>query len=117
VLADVEALCDAVVVIDAKENGNVKEPGRIVHSGTTAQAVGELPGVWSVRVTGVADASKLPGVRDVKKEGDTFVVVVDGADGVACAEALQKAGARVLSIDPKRRSLEDLVVEKLGRAS
>jgi ABC-2 type transport system ATP-binding protein len=112
VLADVEALCDAVILIDRQHD----KPGRIVHTGTTAQAVGELTGAWSVRVVH-ADATKLAGVRDVKREGDTFVVVLDASDAVSAAEGLQKSGARVLSIEPKRKSLEEVVIEKLGRAS
>lgn len=107
VLADVEALCDDVVVI---------EKGRIVYAGTAADAVGTTTDAWTLRIR-VADGAPPPGVRSARKEGDTLVVVVEGADGVAAAQRLQTAGATVLSLEPLRASLEERLLGWIGRST
>jgi ABC-type multidrug transport system ATPase subunit len=101
VLSDVESLCDAVVVIDH---------GKVVYSGATEHAVGAAPSSWRVRVVA---ASEQPPSPTARREGDTWVVAVDGSDGVAAAAALQAAGARVLSLEPLRESLEERLTQLL----
>lgn len=107
VLSDVEALCDDVVVI---------EKGRVVYSGTAADAVGTDIHAWTLRVR-AGDGPPPPGTRDARREGDTWVVVVDGDDGVAAAQRLQAAGARVVSLEPLRPSLEERLLGWIGRSS
>lgn len=107
VLTDVEALCDAVIVI---------ERGRVVFSGPTAGAVGAHISSWLIRVQ-TQDGTPPAGVREVRREGDTLMVVMDGNDGIALAASLQARGARVLSVEPVRASLEDRLISWMRSGS
>lgn len=109
VLSDVEALCDEVVVIRG---------GKIVYSGATSAAVGTAPNQWRLRI--ITKDGQPPGVAEgarVRKEGDTFVVDVDGSDGVAIAAGFQERGARVLSFEARTPTLEERTAEWIGGAS
>lgn len=108
VLSDVEALCDEVVVIRA---------GRIVYAGATSAAVGATPNQWRLRMITTDGQAPVGAGADVRKEGDTFVVDVDGPDGVALAAAFQQRGARVLSMEARRPTLEERSAEWIGGAS
>ena len=106
VLSDVEALCDRVAVI---------RDGKVVYAGTAAQAIGEgPPAAWTLRLAIDAEPA---GVRAARREGDTWLVVVDGADAVDAALAMKKAGATVLSVEPMRPTLEERIVHLLGGAA
>lgn len=104
VLSDVEALCDAVVVIRA---------GKVMYAGRTSEAVGAAPNQWRLRVLTPDGAPPKAGAA-VKKEGDTFVVDMEGPDGVALAIALQQSGVRVLSLEPRRPTLEERTAAWIG---
>jgi ABC-2 type transport system ATP-binding protein len=114
VLSDVEALCDGVVIIRG---------GRIVYAGATSDVVGAAPNQWRLRVLtsdgrepSTAALPKESGAR-VRKEGDTFLIDVDGPDGVAIAAALQQSGVRVLSVEARRPSLEERTATMIGGAA
>jgi ABC-2 type transport system ATP-binding protein len=107
VLADVESLCDEVVVI---------ERGRVVYAGTATDAVGPETGAWSVRVR-TKDGQPPPGVREARREGDTLVLVVDGTDAADIAVRLRDAGATVVSLEPLRRSLEERLLSWIGKSA
>ncbi len=102
VLSDVEALCDHVVAI---------RQGRVVYTGSAAQALGEEIDAWTVRVRMDKEPS---GVREARREGDTWLAVVDGKDGLAAASSLKDQGGVVLSLEPRRASLEERLMELLG---
>jgi ABC-2 type transport system ATP-binding protein len=107
VLADVEALCQEVAVIDK---------GRLVYSGPAEDAIGATIGAWTLRIR-TADGAPPPGTRDARREGDTLVVVVDDPDGVGAAQRLQAGGAVVLALEPLRPSLEERLLGWIGSAS
>jgi ABC-2 type transport system ATP-binding protein len=107
VLSDVEALCDAVIVIRA---------GKVVYSGSAADAVGTVVGAWMVRVSPVSSSPPAFG-RDARREGDTWVVVVDGGDALSVAQRVKDAGASLISIEPLRATLEERMAELLGRSA
>jgi len=108
VLSDVEALCDDVAVIDK---------GRMVFSGTATSAVGEHTGAFSVRIAATANAPAVAGQKSVRKEGDTFLVVVDAPDIIDAATRLKSAGHTVISVEPMRQSLEDRLLGWISRSA
>jgi ABC-2 type transport system ATP-binding protein len=107
VLSDVEALCDDVAVIDR---------GRIVYLGSARDAVGVTVDRWRLRLAHAGGAPVLPFDATLSREGDTWVAVVDGADGLSLAVRAREAGAVVLSLAPERASLEARVLQMVSES-
>ncbi|MDH4139569.1 MAG: ABC transporter ATP-binding protein [Coriobacteriia bacterium] len=99
-LSEVEAVCDRVTILD---RGRVAAAGRI-------DELLNIAGQTSFRVSG--DDDMLPeGVRervvDVAFSGGTHMFSVADSDARRVFDALDDAGWRVLSVSPKRETLED----------
>ncbi len=108
VLSDVEALCTDVIVIDA---------GTIVYTGSASAAVGEPTGRWVVRVAGNGAAPSGPPIKDVRREGDTWLMFLAAASGDEAARHAHAAGLAIISLEPERPSLEDRLLSMIGRSA
>ena len=110
ILSDAESLCDRVAVVT---EGRVAACGRLdeilrldvehmemLVSGLSASAVPDLPGLVGSEVLG--------------ERARLRVAEADLSDAVA---RVQRAGARVLSVQPVRRSLEEFFVQQVGGPS
>jgi ABC-2 type transport system ATP-binding protein len=108
VLSDVEALCSDVIVINA---------GKIVYSGSASAALGEATGGWTVRVGSATTAPQGEGIREARREGDTWLLSVNAATGEEAARRGTATGGTLLSLEPERPSLEDRLLEIIGMSS
>lgn len=107
VLADVETLCDSVVVINE---------GRVVFCGTIAEAMGANRS-RAIFVAGTTDEALLQGLGAVDREGDQWRVVVDVDDPFAIVASLRAKGVSVNEVRRRTPRLEDRVLELLGQRS
>ena len=109
ILSDAEAMCDAVVVLDA---------GRVVHQGEIAGMLGKSER-WAIVVEG--DAGGLPAVQRVELGHGRYRLLVDGeAERDRLLNALRTSfGCRLLSVEQDRQTLEQAFISLLqdGRAS
>ncbi len=99
-LSEVEAVCDEVTILSS---------GRVAAKGHIDDLL-NVAGQTSVRVRGEGDelpASVAPFVRDVAASGGTWIF--SAADEVVrqVVDAVDDAGWRIVSVAPKRESLED----------
>lgn len=108
VLSDVEALCSDVIVINA---------GKIVYSGSASAALGEATGGWTVRVGSATTAPQGEGIREARREGDTWLLSVNAATGEEAARRGTATGGTLLSLEPERPSLENRLLEIIGKSS
>mgnify|MGYP001342105709 CR=1 FL=1 len=106
VLQDVEAICDAVVVMEA---------GRVVAAGTGAALAGageRGPLLGLEPPTASLAESLAPGSTLQKLQPGHFLLrLAHGADTTSVFAAARAAGARVVSLTPKRRSLTEVFVD------
>ena len=99
-LSEVEAVCDEVTILS---HGRVAAKGHIDDLLNTAGQV-------SVRAQGVGEtlpASIAPLVSDVAARGGTWIFSVRDDRARQVVDALEDAGWRLVSLAPKRDSLED----------
>ena len=106
ILSDVEALCDKVAIL---RNGKLAATGDLDEL-LTAQ---ENKHVYEVSLRGVSrDALALNGLGQVSDNaGGLSVLVNDENDVEKVLSAARSAGGTLLSVQPVRRSLEELFVE------
>lgn len=107
-LTEVEQVCDRVAIVDR---------GRVIAIGPLAEITGDA---WSVRIkverTSRALLETLAPFGRTEEGEDPASLVVHGIrpDLVPDAvEALVRAGARILAVEPNRRSLEDQFIRLL----
>ncbi len=108
-LSEVEAICDRVTILN---RGAVAAEGRI-------EDLLNVRGRTSVRVKGAAGGLPPAVVAltdDVALSGDTAVFSVPDASVRAAVDALDDAGVAIVSVAPKRESLEDYFTALLGRS-
>lgn len=106
VLQDVEAICDAVVVMEA---------GRVVAAGTvaalTSAAERELLLVLEPPTASLAEPLAPGSTLQKLQPGQFLLRLAHGADTTSVFAAARAAGARVVSLTPKRRSLTEVFVD------
>jgi len=109
ILSDAEALCHEVAIL---------RRGRLAAAGKLHDLVSESNNRESFEIViANADADKLTrslnGNVEVKQRAADVLMIVDGEENVEEAlRAAHDAGGKLISINPIRRSLEDLFVEK-----
>jgi ABC-2 type transport system ATP-binding protein len=108
ILQDVEAVCDAAVVI---------EKGAVVAQGTLQELTGREPTRHTMTIE--PPESTLPtelegGVRVERGEGGVHTVwMSDRASAEQVFRAVRSAGARVRSFEPHRSSLEEVFLRAI----
>lgn len=111
ILPDVEAVCDAAVVM---------ERGRVVAQGSLAGLTGNREREHQLVVepsTVVLEPALLPGIRlRHDGEGRHTVWIAEGVDGGSVFAAVLAAGAVVRSFVRKRHSLEDVYMQAVQGA-
>lgn len=105
VLADVQELCDRVVIL---------HKGLVARDGTIHDLLESAPRSFEICATAVPDAMKTR-IREVaslyREVGGTVTAHVPGAElGPRLAGELQKSGASLLSLIPERETLEAFFV-------
>lgn len=109
ILADAEALCDRVAVLN---RGELLGVGSIEQ--LTAGTGGRVEVIWS-------GAAALSAIRALGAEchatGETVRAVLPEAQLDAALDALRRQHARVVSVTPVRVTLEDYFLQKLGQAA
>ena len=109
ILSDAEALCDEVAIL---------RRGRLAAAGKLHDLLSESNERESFEIVITnADADKLTrslnGSVELKKRSADALMIIDGEEHVEEAlRAARDAGGKLISINPIRRSLEDLFVEK-----
>jgi ABC-2 type transport system ATP-binding protein len=117
-MEEAERLCDRVGIVDR---------GRMIAEGTTAELVGALEADEVIRLrvpgaTGAAvaalSASDAGAVSGATVEADTVVLVVDDAPArlPEVLSALASRGVKVTGIEVRRPDLEDVFLQRTGRA-
>ncbi len=110
ILPDAEALCDRVAVL---RGGRLLKVGRLDEIlDLDVSHVEVLVSGGDLRSAGAAPA----GVRIARDLGERVSLQVDEPGLVAALTWAQSQGARVLSVQPVRQSLEDYFVEQVGAA-
>ncbi len=105
ILQDAEMLCDRVAILDR---------GRAVQVGRLAELVGRSVHWFEVTVVG-ANPEGLP-AESVAVSGEETLFRVTGVEELSRLLAAARAGGgQVVSVWPRRQTLEDLFLEKLGR--
>jgi ABC-2 type transport system ATP-binding protein len=106
ILQDAEMLCDRVAIVF---NGKLRSVGKL------DELVARDAKWIEVTVRGVLPAD-VPGERTTAPDGTTLVKV-DGVPSLTrLLAAVPAAGGEVLSVWPRRESLEDLFLREIGRA-
>jgi ABC-2 type transport system ATP-binding protein len=102
IIPDVEEICDELVII---------ANGKIVRSGRVAELV--TADDCNIEVTATGVPSELLGEAETNGELVRFLFK-DYETAKANIEGLWKAGARVLSMNPRRRRLEDVLLANIA---
>ena len=106
ILSDAELLCDRVAIVF---RGRARAVGRL------DELVPPDARWYEVEIDG--DVPDLAGAARVAASGRESLVRVDDArDLPRVLAAVEAAGAKVVSVFPRRRTLEDLFLEEIGRA-
>jgi ABC-2 type transport system ATP-binding protein len=114
IIADIEVLCDRVAILHA---GRVAHQGRLEDLRQRVDAAGRL----EVTVVGadhvaVRDAlAKVDGAQVTVSPGGARITVAAERDVDAALAAARTCGARLVSVQPVRQSLEDLFAPGSGR--
>jgi ABC-2 type transport system ATP-binding protein len=109
ILSDAETLCDRVALIKA---------GRLASVGRLDEILSQDVSHLEVLLSG-GDASILggiPGIRARRSMGERSRLEIDEGSLVGVLQSATAAGARVLSVNPIRQSLEDYFVKEMGEA-
>ena len=108
ILSDAEALCDRVALVRS---------GRLVSVGRLDEILEQGIAHVEVLLSG-GDAAALdrlgPGIRQQQLLGERRRLEVDEAALVTVLESALRSGARVLSVQPVRQSLEDYFMKEMG---
>jgi ABC-2 type transport system ATP-binding protein len=106
ILSDAELLCDRVAIVF---RGRARAVGRL------DELVPPDARWYEVEIDG--EVPDLAGAERVTASGrESLVRVADAKDLPRVLAAVERAGARVVSVFPRRRTLEDLFLEEIGRA-
>jgi ABC-2 type transport system ATP-binding protein len=109
ILSDAEALCDRVAVLHKGELRGIE-----VVSDLLAAARGRVEVAWQ-------GPSEIPAIRacssDYRTTGQSSRAVIDDADLDGAIDALRRAGARLVSVTPVHRTLEDYFLKKIAAAA
>jgi ABC-2 type transport system ATP-binding protein len=106
ILQDAEMLCDRVAIVF---RGKLRSVGRL------DDLIGKDARWIEVSVRGPSPA-EAPGERTVAPDGTTLFKVPDMAALTRLLRAVDGSGGEVLSVWPRRESLEDLFLREIGRA-
>jgi ABC-2 type transport system ATP-binding protein len=106
ILSDVEALCDRIAILSR---------GRLVRTGTIIEMTGEESAALEVVAVGV-DLEAIESISRSSPEIHSLAATPSGVNIIIEDESridgalriIREAGGRVVSINPRRRSLEDL---------
>jgi len=109
ILADVEALCDRVAILN---KGRLVESGRL--GDVLAARSGELEIVASAVPEEKLAALTARGYALKRSPGGVHVGIPDEAHLEPALAALRAVGARVISVSPTRSSLEDIFMREVG---
>jgi ABC-2 type transport system ATP-binding protein len=108
ILSDAETLCDRVALLRA---------GRLTSVGRLDEILAQETSSVEVLLSG-GDAEALArlvvGVRERKLMGERHKLEVEEASLGSVLEAALRAGARILTVQPVRQSLEDYFVKEMG---
>lgn len=106
ILSDAETLCDRVAVLNR---------GKLRGIGVVADLAREVSGQAEIIWLGVSTIAAIEGLGGkVHATGDTFRTVLPEEKTDAAIDALRKSGAKLVSINPVRLTLEDFFLQKLG---
>jgi ABC-2 type transport system ATP-binding protein len=106
ILSDAELLCDRVAIVF---RGRARAVGRL------DELVPPDARWYEVEIDG--DVPGLEGAERLAASGrESLVRVADAKDLPRVLAGVEAAGGRVLSVFPRRRTLEDLFLEEIGRA-
>jgi ABC-2 type transport system ATP-binding protein len=108
ILSDAESLCDRVALL---RKGRVVRQGRIDEILTTDLARME------VLATGgdpPSEEAGVPGIHARHRMGERWRLEVDEASLAAVIGSVERAGGRVLSVQPIRQSLEDYFIKEIA---
>jgi ABC-2 type transport system ATP-binding protein len=109
IIPDVEALCDRVAVV---VDGAVREVGSV------DELVSRDAVSFEVTFTGIPPDTLTTPLLAVHERSDATWARIAAADRAALIEELAGKGADLVSLNPVRKSLEDLLVEQFeGRVS
>ena len=106
ILSDVEALCDRAAVLSR---------GKLVRCGTVQELAGAQDSALEVVAVGV-DASEVGRFSDSMSTVESatatpngvHLVLFDGSEVEQALAAIRRSGGKLVSINPRRRSLEDI---------
>lgn len=116
IVADIEVLCDRVAIL---RGGRVAHLGRLDELRQRVDNAGRL----EITVTGGAperlleSLQKMPGASVEATPGGARIEVAEEADVDLALVAVRECGARLVSVQPVRQSLEDLFVTEGPRAT
>jgi ABC-2 type transport system ATP-binding protein len=107
ILSDAESLCDRVAVLSA---------GRLLTVGRLHEILRIDVSHLEVLVSGVDGAllERLPGLKGRQALGERSSLQVEEASLGDLVQAVQRAGGRVLSVQPIRESLEEYFLRQVG---
>lgn len=108
-LSEVEAICDRVTILNA---------GTVAAEGDIDQLL-NVDGQTSIRVRGLTELPEVvrAGAADVALSGSIWVFAVRDAAVRSVIDAVDDAGGSVLSVMPKRESLEDYFARLVASTS
>jgi ABC-2 type transport system ATP-binding protein len=120
ILSDAETLCSRVAIVAR---------GRLMASGSLSDLLAQQLQGWEIVVDGLADAPATDAIdpaaatvltpRKVTRIGEGRYTIEIGAstDPLRAISALVAAGARLISVNPLRETLEDVFVRQVDHAS
>jgi ABC-2 type transport system ATP-binding protein len=114
IIADIEVLCDRVAIL---QSGRVAHQGRLDELRQRVDASGRL----EITVVGADHQAvreavvKVDGAEVTTSPGGARITVVSERDVDATLAAVRPCGARLVSVQPVRQSLEDLFVDDRPR--
>ncbi|MBU1672535.1 MAG: ABC transporter ATP-binding protein [Actinobacteria bacterium] len=103
-LSEVESICDSVSIIDS---------GRVVIEGSLSELLTE-PGTTRITLRGggeAAGAALAPLATNVRRDEGEIIMDVAADDAYRALEKASELGLGLVSVEPARRSLEDLFLE------
>jgi ABC-2 type transport system ATP-binding protein len=108
ILSDVESLCDRVAILN---RGRLVEVGRL--DSVLANRSGESEIVATAVLAESIETLRSAGLNVTQSPGGVHILVPDQAGIDSALEQIRAAGGRLVSVNPTRRSLEDLFVTEL----
>jgi ABC-2 type transport system ATP-binding protein len=108
ILSDAETLCDRVAVV---------RQGRVLDAGRLDEILRLDVAHMEVLVSGGATAEGWPAGVRARRVGERWRIEMAEGELVPVLGELQRRGARILSVQPVRQSLEDYFVEAVGETA